>query len=126
MTTQYLCRHANGDYFLASPELANVLDGETIRGPVNIPYAMPIRTGTGTTLDLPTSENKYRWASVDCWRVAYWPDGGGSQAYVKVDGIGWVVDVDDELPHSVWTVLLKVLGAPLVSDPYPEHQGEYA
>lgn len=84
-----------------------------------------IKTGTGTTLDRPTSENKYRWARSGKWRVAYWPNGGGCQGYVNVEGIGWVVDVLDEMPHETWLALLEAVGAPTITDrPMPEFRGD--
>lgn len=110
----YLCKH-NGPYYLAGEELARSLDNESLRGVVNIYYAMPIKLGTGSNLDCERGpDSMYRWAQVDGWRVIHYPHAGGSEAHVRVDGIGWVVDSDDTMPHEVWVILLALLGAPLV------------
>lgn len=60
-------------------------------------------------------DQKIFLATLDCWRAIYYPGGGGSQAFVWLDGIGWVVDVHDEMPHDVWLALLRAVGAPLAA-----------
>lgn len=113
----YLCRHNTGPYFKASDLLAHQLDEEAVRCPVNVSYAMTIRTGTGSDLSNGRGpDTLYRWAQVDGWRVITYPHaGGGSQAFVNVDGIGFVVDVNDDMPHEVYVILLQELGAPVLT-----------
>lgn len=72
---------------------------------------MAIRQGTGSTA---ADGTKYAWATADdWWRVVYYPDAGGAQAYVKVPGVGFVVDTEDQMPHDIWIMLLEKIGAPL-------------
>ncbi len=72
-----------------------------------------IRTGTGSSLGTGSlSAPKFRHATLDTYRVHYWPDGGGTQAFIHVDGIGWTVDVDDAMPHEVYIQLLQAMDAP--------------
>lgn len=53
------------------------------------------------------------WAKKGDWMAKHWPDGGGTEAYVNVEGLGWVVDANDEMPHETWIELLRAVGAPL-------------
>lgn len=62
-----------------------------------------------------TSDN-CRWAAIGRWRAHYYPDGGGSEGFVLVDGFGWVVDTEDEMPHDVWIDLLRIVGAPITAE----------
>lgn len=69
-----------------------------------------IVTGTGTNTDNGT---KYRHARIDGqYRAIYRPDGGGSEAYVWTEGIGWTIDTADEMPHEVLIALLRAMDAP--------------
>ena len=56
--------------------------------------------------------SKYLWAEFGPYRVVYYPDGGGSQAYLSNPTHGWVVDVNDDMPHEIWASLLMECGAP--------------
>ena|ERR1019366_7819855 len=106
----YMVKDTKGNYCEAGPELAERLEFENPFRPINICYAMPIKHGTGSCVD---DGIMYRWSTVDGWRVIYYPAAGGSEAYVMVDGIGWVVDTEDAMPHEVWIILLRAAGAPV-------------
>lgn len=75
--------------------------------------ARDIVTGTGSGPE--SADNPaYRWARLGCWRVRYWPNGGGAQGYIDVNHPdGLLVDVHDEMPHEVWIALLEAVGAPV-------------
>lgn len=72
-----------------------------------------IVTGTGSSLGTGAlSAPKFRHATLGKWRVHYWPDGGGAQAFVNVPGVGWVIDTEDDMPHQIWIALLQAVDAP--------------
>ena len=79
-------------------------------------YPHDIRTGTGSG-PLPNGDGMpmYRWAKFGRWSLKYWPDGGGAQGFVLVTGIGWVVDVDDEMPHEIWIAMLRAVDSPVIA-----------
>ena len=106
----YLCKDSKGRWFESSPETTDRLDREHLRGIINLPYAMKIQTGSGSDND----GEKYLWSKADDYRVVFYPDAGGSEAYIKAPStIGWVIDANDEMPHEVWIILLRNAGGRL-------------
>jgi hypothetical protein len=72
-------------------------------------FDLPV-TGTGSSHD----GTKYRWASFGGFKVIHYPDAGGSQGYVHHPTHGWLVDVNDEMPHDTWIMLLRAVDAPVL------------
>lgn len=74
-----------------------------------------VRTGTDSGPEVSGKMLTFRWARRGMWLVKYWPSGGGSQGFVDIgEPFGFIVDVDDEMPHDVWLALLRACGAPTV------------
>jgi hypothetical protein len=118
MRTGYLCWSLQRPhrYWRISPDSLQARFVES--GAIVNYHCVSITSGTGCDAsDALAPDVQYRWAQSGDWRVLYWPDGGGSQAYVNTPGIGFVVDVDDNVPQEVYILLLSEIGAPLVGSP---------
>ncbi len=99
----YIAKDKRGWTFLPADSLtASTLERESIRGPLHWWEAYKIEVGT--------TKSGMVHATAGDFRVTHWPE-GGNEGYVNVEGPGWVVDANYDMPPLMYEALLATCRA---------------